>query len=195
MSLPSRLWGSIRAKPGRLVLALAVALAGMDTALAAAALQSVSSARRLAVEVVTLQDSLEQLQRVEQEGLQGLEAQALAEETRLAELRVGFPSLGEPFDLFRRGFTLASLNQVELESIERGSSTVLETPVGLLATTSYSVRASSGLAECLRFVRDLELAGLTTLAVDHLSLAPADLRCDFEVILASAAPAPEPPEE
>jgi hypothetical protein len=44
-------------------------------------------------------------------------------------------------------------------------------------------------------VRDLELAGLTTLAVDHLSLAPADLRCDFDVILASAAPAPEPTEE
>ena len=195
MSLPGRLWGSIQAKPGRLVLALAVLLAGIDTALAATALQSLSSARHLAVEVVTLQDSLEQLRRVEQEGLQGLEAQALAEETRLAELRAGFPSLGEPFDLFRRGFTLASQNQVELESIERGSSTVLETPVGLLTTTGYSLRAASELPGCLRFVRDLESAGLTTLAVDRLSLAPADLRCDFDVILASAAPAPAPPEE
>ncbi|HEX9676362.1 MAG TPA: hypothetical protein VGA07_10305 [Anaerolineales bacterium] len=195
MSLPSRLWVSVRAKPGRLLLALAVLLAGIDTALAATALQSLSSAKRLGTDVLTLQDSLEQLRRVEQEGLQGLEAQALAEEAQLAELRAGFPSLGEPFDLFRRGFTLASLNQVELESIERGSSSVLETPIGLLTTTSYSLRAASELPGCLGFLSDLELSGLTTLSVDHLSLAPPDLRCDFDVILASAAPAPEPPEE
>jgi len=195
MSMLSRLRGSIQAKPARLLLALAVLLAGIDSVLAATALQSVSSAGRLAVEVVALQDSLELLRRVEQEGLQGLGAQALAEEDRLAELRAGFPSLGEPFDLFRRGFTLASLNQVELESIERSGSTVLQTPVGLLATTSYSLLGSSELAGCLGFIRDLESAGLTTLAVESLSLAPADLRCDFAVILASAAPAPEPQEE
>jgi hypothetical protein len=183
MNLPSRLWGSIRAKPGRLLLALAILLAGVDSLLAATALQRLSTARRLAVEVVTLQDSLQQLQRVEQEGLQGLEAQALAEEARLAELRAGFPSLGEPFDLFRRGFTLASLNQVELESIERGSSNVLETPVGLLTTTSYSLHAA-GIA---RFLRAPQLAGLTTW---RWTISLARICCDFVIW-----PAPRPPEE
>lgn len=186
----NRLWASIREKPGRLALALAVLLAGIDSMLAATALQNRSNAVRLAVEVRALQDSLEQLQRVEREGLQGLEARALSEENLLAELRAGFPALGEPFDLFRRGFVLASLNQLQLESIERGSSTVLETPVGLLASTTYSLRAVGELQPCLGFIRSLETAGLTTLAVDGLNLAPADLRCDFEVILASAAPAP-----
>jgi hypothetical protein len=188
----NRLWSSIREKPGRLVLALAVLLACMDSLLAATALQNRANAVRLAVEVRALQDSLDQLQRVEQEGLQGLEARALSEESRLAGLRAGFPTLGEPFDLFRRGFVLAGLNQVQLESIERGSSTVLETPVGLLASTAYSVRAVGALQPCLGFIRSLETAGLTTLAVDGLNLAPADLRCDFQVILASAASAPEP---
>jgi hypothetical protein len=187
----NRLQESIRRKPERLLLAVAVLLAGLDAFLAASALQTTAQAERLQVEVTALEDSLEQLQRVEREGLAGLEAQAQAEESRLAELRAGFPTLGEPFDLFRRGFSLASLNQVELESIERGASTVLETPVGLLDTTEYRLSASADLSACLGFVRDLELAGLTTLAVDGLSLSPADRRCDFNVVLASAGPAPE----
>lgn len=191
MSLQTRIRESIRQKPGRLVLALAALLAGVDIFLAATLLQTRSNTEALAVEVLALQDSLEQLRRVEQEGLQGLEAQALAEESHLAELQAGFPTLGEPFDLFRRGFTLARLNQVELEAIERGDSTVLETPVGLLATTYYRLSAAADLPACLGFVRDLELAGLTTLAIDRLSLAPADLRCDFSVVLASAAPGVE----
>jgi hypothetical protein len=191
MSLPSRIRDSIRQKPGRLALALAILLAGVDVFLAAAAMQARSNTEALAAEVVALQDSLQQLRQVEQEGLQGLEAQALSEESRLAELQSGFPTLGAPFDLFRRGFALARLNQVELEGIERGDSTVLETPVGLLTTTYYRLSASGDLTACLGFVRDLELTGLTTLAVDQLSLAPADLRCDFSVVLASAAPVGE----
>lgn len=187
----NRLWNAIQQKPSRLLLAASILLAGIDSVVATTSFQNVASARRLAVEVVALQDSLGQLRRVEQEGLQGLEAQAAAEESRLAELRAGFPTLGAPFDLFRRAFTLAGMNQVQLESVERGVSTVLETPVGLLATTNFRVQSSAELTACLAFIGDLESAGLTTLAVDRLNLAPGDLRCDFEVLLASAAPMAE----
>jgi hypothetical protein len=187
-----RLTNALRRDPGRLALGFSFLLGLANLALLGAALVSRRNAAALAIEVTALQDSLRQLRQVEQEGLQGLEQQAVKAESHLAELEASFPTLGDPFDLYRRGFALATDSGVELKAIETGGTTVLETPVGLLSTTSYRVTASAELPACLDWLGRLEQAGLQTLALDSLHIGPGDQACDFQVVVASAAPAGEP---
>lgn len=185
-----RLWNALKTRPGRILLGVAVVIGVVDAAFAASTLINQRNARDLGVQVLALQESLDQLRQVEQEGLEGLAAEAKEAEAELATLRAGFPKLGEPFDLFRRGFSLAASHQVEIERVDRGSSVLEETPVGYLSITAYTLRSTAELADCLAYTGSLEQAGLETLALDNMTMAPGDQRCDFQVILASAAPAP-----
>jgi len=182
---------SLRNNPARFALGLSMVFGLVNAAVLAVALVSRQSATKLAVEVIGLQDSLDQLQQVEREGLQGLEQQAEQSEARLSGLVASFPALGEPFDLYRRGFALALESGVEIRGIETGNSTVQETPVGLLSTTIYRVSAAGEFPACLDLLGRLERAGLQTLALQELFIGPGDRACDFEVIVASAVPAAE----
>lgn len=182
---------SFRNNPARFALGLSLLLGLVNSAVLGIALVSRQSAAKLAIEVSGLQDSLNQLQQVEREGLQGLEQQAEQSEARLAELVASFPALGEPFDLYRRGFALALESGVEIRGIETGNSTVQETPVGLLSTTTFRVSAAGDFPACIDLLGRLERAGLQTLALEGLFIGPGDRACDFEVIVASAVPAAE----
>jgi len=182
---------SLRNNPARFALGLSLLLGLVNSAVLGIALVSRQSAAKLAIEVSGLQYSLDQLQQVEREGLQGLEQQAEQAETRLAELVASFPALGEPFDLYRRGFALAIESGVEIRGIETGNSTVQETPVGLLSTTTYRVSAAGEFLACLDLLGRLEQAGLQTLALEGLFIGPGDQACDFQVVIASAVPAAE----
>ena len=182
---------SLRNNPARFALGLSLLLGLVNSAVLGIALVSRQSAAKLAIEVSGLQYSLDQLQQVEREGLQGLEQQAEQAETRLAELVASFPALGEPFDLYRRGFALAIESGVEIRGIETGNSTVQETPVGLLSTTSYRVSAAGEFPACIDLLGRLERAGLQTLALEGLFIGPGDRACDFQVVVASAVPAAE----
>ena len=126
-----------------------------------------------------------------------MQAEAEAAEAHAAELMAGFPALGNPFDLYRRGFALAANREVEMQGIERNDSSYHETPVGMLRITRFSALGAGTLGNCLNLVADLEAAGLHTLALDELFIRPGDGRCDFDVVLASAAQAAElePPSE
>lgn len=186
-----RLWKFLRNNPARFALGLSVLLGLVDAAVLGVALVSRQSAAKLAVEVAGLQDSLNQLQQVEREGLQGLEQQAEQAEARLDGLVASFPALGEPFDLYRRGFALALESGVEIRGIETGDSTVQETPVGLLSTTTYRVSAAGDFPACIDLLGRLERAGLQTLALEGLYIGPGDRACDFQVVIASAVPAAE----
>ena len=180
---------SLRDNPARSALGLSLLLGLVNAAMIGVALVSRQSAAKLAIEVTWLQDSLDQLQQVEREGLQGLEQQAEQSEARLSGLVASFPALGEPFDLYRRGFALALESGVEIRGIETGNSTVQETPVGLLGTTTFRVSAAGDFPACLDLLGRLERAGLQTLALQELFIGPGDRACDFEVIVASAVPA------
>jgi hypothetical protein len=182
---------SLRNNPARFALGLSLLLGLVNSAVLGIALVSRQSAAKLAIEVSGLQYSLDQLQQVEREGLQGLEQQAEQAETRLAELVASFPALGEPFDLYRRGFALAIESGVEIRGIETGDSTVQETPVGLLSTTTYRVSAAGEFPACIDLLGRLEQAGLQTLALEGLFIGPGDRACDFQVVIASAVPAAE----
>jgi len=182
---------SLRNNPARFALGLSLLLGLVNSAVLGIALVSRQSAAKLAIEVSGLQYSLDQLQQVEREGLQGLEQQAEQAETRLAELVASFPALGEPFDLYRRGFALAIESGVEIRGIETGNSTVQETPVGLLSTTAYRVSAAGEFPACIDLLGRLERAGLQTLALEGLFIGPGDRACDFQVVVVSAVPAAE----
>ncbi len=186
-----RFRNSLRNNPARFALGLSLLLGLVNSAVLGIALVSRQSAAKLAIEVSGLQDSLNQLQHVEREGLQGLEQQAQQAESRLAGLVASFPALGEPFDLYRRGFALAIESGVEIRGIETGDSTVQETPVGLLSTTAYRVSAAGELPACIDLLGRLEQAGLQTLALEGLFIGPGDQACDFQVVIASAVPAAE----
>ncbi|MGH2621342.1 MAG: hypothetical protein ACRDHG_12350 [Anaerolineales bacterium] len=180
---------SLRNNPARFALGLSLLLGLANAAALGVALVSRQSAANLAFEVTGLQDSLDQLQQVERQGLQGLEQQAEESEARLAGLVASFPALGEPFDLYRRGFALANESGVEIRGIETGDSTVQETPVGLLSTITYRVSAAGDFPACIDLLGRLERAGLQTLALQELFIGPRDRACDFQVIVASAVPA------
>ncbi len=182
---------SLRNNPARFALGLSMLLGLANAAALAVALVSRQGAAKLAIEVTGLQDSLDQLQQVERQGLQGLEQHAEDSEARLAGLVASFPALGEPFDLYRRGFALALESGVEIRGIETGDSTVQETPVGLLSTTTYRVSAAGEFPACIDLLGRLERAGLQTLALQGLYIGPGDQACDFEVVVASAVPAAE----
>jgi len=186
-----RFRNSLRNNPAPFALGLSLVLGLVNAAVLGVALVSRQSAAKLAIEVSALQDSLDQLQQVEREGLQGLEQQAEQSEARLSGLVASFPALGEPFDLYRRGFALALESGVEIRGIETGNSTVQETPVGLLSSTTFRVSAAGDFAACLDLLGRLERAGLQTLALQGLFIGPGDRACDFEVIVASAVPAAE----
>lgn len=184
-----RLWSFIRSKPGRAAVGLSVLLAIANAVLIASALSRRSSAAELAIEVENLEASLSQLRQVEQEGLQELGAEALSVEADLDELKAAFPTLGDAFDMYRRAFALAHESAVEITSIETGSSTIEQTPVGYLSKTAYTVKALGGFADCIELMARLETAGLQTLALDQLQLDP--LHCEFNVVLASSVPPSE----
>lgn len=183
----SKLWGLIKQKPGRVALAVGLLLAVANAALLANALARQSSTEDLTVQVENLQFSLEQLRLVDQEGLQSLQAEAEAAEAQLADLKAAFPTLGNRFDLYRQAFALASRSNVEVTSVETGSTTLHETPAGYLSTTSYAVKGLGSYSECLDLMERLEGAGLETLALDQLFMDP--LHCEFNVVLASSIPA------
>ncbi len=182
-----RILNSIKANPGRAALALAALLGLVNTLLIATALLNRSTASELAVEVIALSESLAQLRQVEREGLQGLEGGALSAEAELAALEQSFPELGEPFDIYRRGFALAKANQVEIREMATGSSRFEETPVGLLKITTYQIDGVGQHRNCIRLMGALERTGLETLALDGITLGLENEACNFLVILASAA--------
>lgn len=182
-----RFWNYIRSKPARAAIGLSVLLALANAGLVAGALSKRSAGSELVIAVENLQASLNQLRQVEREGLQELENEAQAAESELEGLKAAFPSLGESFDMYRRAFALAHESAVVITSIETGSSTVEQTPVGYLSKTAYTVKGLAGYADCVDLMARLENAGLQTLALDRLLLD--SIHCEFDVILASSMPA------
>lgn len=182
-----RLWQFFRSRPARAALALSALLAAVNVALLVGASSKRSAAAELALAVEESQASLSLLQQVEMEGLQELEGQAEAAESELKALKASFPSLGDAFDMYRRAFALAEQSAVEIVSIETGSSSLEQTPVGYLSKTSYSLKGLGGYADCIDLMARLETAGLQTLALDALQMDA--LHCEFDVILASSVPA------
>lgn len=182
-----RILNSIKANPGRAALAPAALLALVNTLLIATAFLNRSTAGELAIEFIDLTESLAQLRQVEREGLQGLEEGALSAEAELAALERSFPELGEPFDIYRRGFALAEANQVEIRLMETGGSRFEETPVGLLEITTYQVDGVGQHRNCIRLMGALERTGMETLALEGITLSLEKEACNFQVVLASAA--------
>ena len=182
-----RISNSIRQNPGRAALALALLLGLVNILLIVTAFLNRSTAGELADQFVDLTESLAQLRQVEQEGMQGLEQGALSAEAELAALEQFFPKLGDPFDIYRQGFALAEANRVEIRVMQTGSSSLEETPVGLLEITTYRVNGVGKHPNCIRLMGALEQTGLETLALEGITLGLEDQVCDFEVVLASAA--------
>ena len=180
-----RIWNFIKANPGGAALALAVMLGLVNGVIVATALSNRAAARELSTEVEDLTESLAQLRQIEQEGLRGLEEQALSAEAELAMLKQSFPVFGEPFDIYRQGFALAGANQVEIHVMETGSSSLEETPVGVLEITTYRVDGVGEAPHCIGLLDALEQTGLAALALNGIRIDVGDHNCDFEVVLAS----------
>ena len=190
-----RIWNSIKSNPGRAALGLAIVLGLINAALVFAGFRNGSAANRLEVEVVALEDNLAQLRQVEQDGLKGLEEQVLAVEDELAILKKSFPEFGEPFDIYRQGFALAEENLIEIGLMETGSTTMTETPIGVLEITTYRVDGTGQHLNCIGLLGSLEHAGLATLVLNEINIGIEDQECDFEVVLGSSVDVGRLPEE
>ncbi|HLC01631.1 MAG TPA: hypothetical protein VJK02_01210 [Anaerolineales bacterium] len=177
-------WSLLLRNPSAVALAFAAVLASVNAYALARAYQFAQVGRELAAQTAPLKDNLAELQRAKDEGFATLRQNIAAAEAELNSLRGSFPRVGEPFDLYRRGLTVAQSNQIEIVSIERGSTIVDDTTMGRLTTTRYALQAHGSLQRCMAFISQLEGEGLKTIAVDDIQIDPAKQGCAFNVMIA-----------
>jgi hypothetical protein len=185
----NRVWGALRRNPTIFGLAIATALAGVNLFVLTRTLQITRAGRELAAQTAPLKANLAELQRAKEEGFASLRKDIALAEQELNSLRSSFPQAGAPFDLYRRGMTLAQSSRVEIVSVERGSTTVDDTTMGELTKTTYTIETRGSMQHCLTFMSQLEDEGLSTVALDNISIDPTAEECNFDVHVGSVSPA------
>ena len=180
-------WDQLKRNPAWAALGLAIIIAIVNLVLLGGALQKGRLTRELEGQVEALEANIELLRQTESDGLQSLEDELTSAQTHLISLEASFPDIGTAFDLYRRGFELADLSNVELNSIYLLEADTLTTVVGTLEMTTYAVNSSGSLLECLSLLSQLENEGLQTLALDYILIHPPSMGCNFNVVVASAS--------
>ena len=187
-----KVWNLIRSRTTWIILGATIILAALNLAFLGSSFQKNQQAVELQGQVEELTANLEQLREAEREGLQSLEDQLSEAEAQRAALEASFPEIGTAFDLYRRGFDLAEMSNVELLSVRRLGGTTQATVVGTLDVVSYNVQSTGDLWGCLSLLSQLEREGLQTLALNRIFIDLTDDACNFDVSVASANMADAP---
>ena len=179
-----KVWNVLKENPTWILLGFAIIFAGVNLLLLGGSFQKERLTQRLADQVAALDANVKLLQEAEREGLQELEDELSAAEIYLVSLQEMFPDIETPFDLYRRGYSLASTSDVDLTSIYRLASETQSTILGSLEVTNYSVVSVAELESCLEYLSRLEDEGSETLALNNISIEPGLEVCSFEVRIA-----------
>lgn len=176
-----RIWDFIKSDPPRTIMGISLMLGLVSLLLVGLAVREDGAAADLAGQVVELEASLEQLKQTDEEGLQSLENDLADAEGLLRSLQQAFPAQEAAYDIYRRSAELAASNQVEFLSITRGENFSVETSIGNLDLTAYTLQGSASLDHCQAFIADIEAEGLRTLTVEGISIDPLVNSCVFGV--------------
>ncbi len=167
--------------PRRVVIFLSVLLGLMHVILLGWTIQRRSAAAQLDNDKLALQENLGQLQQINQDQLDALQAELDALQLEVAELENSLPLLGPPFAIYRRGLALAQQSQVELLEISLIASEPLDTVSGLIIRQEYNIETEGSLENCLEFINNLEQAGQDTVILELASIDPGDNRCSLDI--------------
>ena len=105
--------------------------------------------KQLEVDRLALEENFSQLEKVNRDQLDALQADLDSIQTEVLELEASFPELGAPFDVFNRGLDLAEVSQVNLLSISSTNSDIQETASGVLIFEEYNIELIGTLINCL----------------------------------------------
>ncbi len=182
MLIKVRSW--IKENPTWVMLGFTIVFAGVNLLLLGGKFQKERLTQQLAQQVQELESNVQLLQEADSEGLQDLQEELSAAQRYLASLEETFPEFETSFDLYRRGFSLATANDVDVMSVHSLGAEVQSTIFGSLEVTSYNVVASAGLEPCLAYLENLESEGQETLALNNVTIEPGLEACSFDVRIA-----------
>ncbi|MEJ2550756.1 MAG: hypothetical protein P8Z41_13735 [Anaerolineales bacterium] len=186
--MAKKIWNWIKGNPAWVMLGFTIVFAGVNLLFLGGKFQKERLTQQLIQQVQELESSVQLLQEADREGLQGIQDELIAAQSSLASLEETFPDFETSFDLYRRGFTLATANDAVVMSVHSLGAEVQSTIFGSLEVTSYSVAASADLEQCLAYLASLESEGLETLALNNINIEPDLEACSFDVRIASISP-------
>ena len=165
----------------RLVIFLCVILGLVHIILLGWMVQRNQAARQLTDDRLILQENLDQLQEINQDQLDELQAELSTIQADVSSLEASFPEMGAPFAIFRRGLDLTENNQVELLEISLVTTESVDTVSGLIQRNEYTIETSGSLQNCLGFLASLEQAGQDTIILEFANFDPETDLCSFEI--------------
>jgi len=177
-------WRVLKENPTWVLLGFAMIFAGVNLLLLGGRFQKERLTRILEEQVSELDSNVELLQKAERDGLQKLQDELDAVRSNLISLEETFPDFETPFDLYRRGYSLANTSDVDITSIHRLGSETQPTILGSLEVTNYSVLSNADVESCLVYLSKLEDEGSETLALNNITIEPDLESCGFEVRIA-----------
>ena len=167
--------------PRRIVIIISVILGLVHVILFGWTLQRRSASAQLHENRLALEDNLDQLQQINQDQLDALQAELEGIQAEITALEASFPELGAPFAIYRRGLDLAQGSQLALLEISLVGSDTLETASGMIVKKEYNIETQGSLENCLEFLDSLEQAGLDTVILEFASIIPAESQCSLEI--------------
>lgn len=165
----------------RIVIFICVVLGLVQVILLGWTLQRRSASTQLAEDRQVLEDNLDQLQQINQDQLDALQAELESVQAEVSTLEASFPELGAPYAIYQHGLDLAQGSQVGLLEISLVGSDRLETVSGLIVKKDYSIETQGSLENCLDFLDSLEEAGIDTVILESASFIPAEFQCSLEI--------------
>ena len=165
----------------RLGIIASLVLAVIHLILIGAAYQRQTAAAQLDQDRLTLEENLQELEAINQDQIDALEADLTEIKNEIADLEAGFPELGAPFALFNQAEILAGNSQVDLKSVTRIGKEFQDAVPGSYHGSEFNIEVEGSLQNCINFIKELEAAGLDSINIQYASLWPEDQHCVYEV--------------
>jgi hypothetical protein len=160
-----------------------VAVLAVLSSLMAAGVERTLTARSISGQIRNLSDNLNLIVQARHDREQQLVAELDLAQSDLADAQAGTPTLGAPFQLYRRGFAMGPGENVEVQTIQSEGQEQRDSALGSLVLQTYSISISGGLADCVAYLIQLEAEGRPFLATDGIRLQADSRSCSFETTI------------
>ncbi len=141
-----------------------------------------NATKQLEIDRLVLEENFSELEKVNRDQLDTLQADLDNIQAEVVELEASFPELGAPFDVFNRGLELGESSQLDLISISSTNSELQETVSGVLIFEEYDIELIGTLVNCLTYIEKIEAAGLESVVMQSASILPEEGICSLEVM-------------
>jgi hypothetical protein len=173
--------------PWRMALLLCAALVSLHLILLIGASLRSQTAERVQLQIQDARSNLSNLEVIELQEIDSLQAELSGMQTKLAELEQGAPAPGSSYAVYRRSFDHAVGLQAELVSISLTGTELQATVAGQVEADIYRLQLVADRATCLTLIGRLETEAGPTLAVDDLAVDAVNDSCAFTLAVVRLA--------